>query len=39
MAPIYISWKLWIYLIAALGLRGKTTWVRTARRPASPSEK
>ncbi len=39
MAPIYISWKLWIYLIAALGLRGKSTWVRTARRPAPPSEK
>jgi cellulose synthase/poly-beta-1,6-N-acetylglucosamine synthase-like glycosyltransferase len=38
-APIYILWKLWIYLIAAVGLRGKSQWVRTARRPASPSEK
>lgn len=37
MAPIYIAWKLWIYVIAALGLRGESTWVRTERRTTPPA--
>jgi cellulose synthase/poly-beta-1,6-N-acetylglucosamine synthase-like glycosyltransferase len=36
MAPVYIVWKVWIYLIAAIGLRGKHQWVRTER-SATPS--
>jgi cellulose synthase/poly-beta-1,6-N-acetylglucosamine synthase-like glycosyltransferase len=36
MAPVYIIWKLWIYAIAAIGLRGESNWVRTERRAAPP---
>jgi cellulose synthase/poly-beta-1,6-N-acetylglucosamine synthase-like glycosyltransferase len=36
-APIYIAWKLWIYVISAKGLHGKSQWVRTERRAATPS--
>lgn len=36
-APIYIAWKVWIYMIAALGLRGESTWVRTERHAPPPS--
>lgn len=35
MAPIYIIWKLWIYVVAAIGMRGKSQWVRTERNSAS----